>query len=341
METPPIPDIEEERLESLRKLNILDTPGEERFDRITRLAARSFGVKYSEINLIDEDRQWSKSQFGLHDPESPREYSFCTRTMLNNDVTVITDASEHEQFSDNPYVTDDPNIRFYMSYRLKTPEGYPAGTLCVFDDEPHDPDSDDVEMFQDFARMAESELEKTHLSREQERLLKDLEDAERRASTDSLTRCWNKEMIREILDRELERSNREGLPLCVSMLDIDHFKDVNDRYGHQAGDEVLAEVAGRIRKALRPYDALGRYGGEEFMIIFVKSDLDTGREIGERVRAEIASPPVKTPEWDIDVTASLGVTEKTGEEDSRDLIEEADQNLYKAKEEGRNRVIVG
>lgn len=256
-------------------------------------------------------------------------------------MTVISDATNHEVFHNNPCVTDEPHIRFYMSRRLETPEGFPAGTLCVFDDEPFQPEEPEVEMMKDFASMAESELEKQLLSEEQERLIEELEDAERRASTDALTRAWNKAMIKEILDRELGRALREDEPISLCMLDIDHFKQVNDQYGHPVGDQVLAEVARRIRQSIRPYDGLGRYGGEEFMIVFVESDLEEAQEIAERVRKGIAADLVEAKEWDVDVTVSLGVTTLMKHDNRDQMIGRADELLYEAKEDGRNRVVAG
>ncbi|MFB6356343.1 MAG: diguanylate cyclase [bacterium] len=341
MEQYPLHDDENERLESLNQLNILDTPAEERFDRITRLAARSIGVGFSEINLIDEDRQWSKSQYGTSQPESPREHSFCARTMLEDDITVIPDARSDERFSDNPYVKEQPNIRFYMSHKLETPDGFPAGTLCVFDDSPREPSEQDIEMFRDFVDMAQEELENQAFSEVQTELIEELEQAKRKASMDSLTRTWNKGMIMELLERELERAKREELPLSVAMLDLDHFKQVNDEYGHLTGDKVLRTTADRIRRELRPYDAVGRYGGEEFTLIFVESDIQEGREISKRVCRSIGSESIETKHGDLDITASLGVSSRRGRDvtENTQLIEEADELLYEAKDRGRDRVL--
>lgn len=338
---PPIPDNESQRLESLHSLNLLYSPSEERFDRITRLASRTLGTPYAEINLIDEEQQWSKSQCGSVDPDTPREDSFCARTMLNQGVTIIPDARQHEVFSDNPHVTGEPHIHFYMSHRLLTPEGHPAGTLCVFDPEPREPSDEDVEVLRDLTAIAQSELEKQSLSEEQEKLLEKLERQERKASIDGLTKVWRRERVVELLKREHERALRNDDPLGLCMLDLDHFKRVNDTYGHPAGDTVLRSTAKRIRKCLRSYDALGRYGGEEFLILLIETGREAACGIAERVRTQIASRPVRTSGNEVEVTASLGLSIL----DTRDpvppetLLEQADRNLYRAKDRGRNCVV--
>lgn len=336
----PIPDNEEERLKSLRDLDILDSPAEERFDRITRVAARSLDVKYSEINFIDESRQWSKSQFGTTEPVCDRKDSFCAETMLDDGVTVISDATEHEQFCAKAPVTNPPHIRFYMSATVNTPDGLPAGTLCVFDDEPAHPGEREEKIIRDLGNIVEGELDYHLLSNEQTRLIGELEEAERRASTDSLTGAWRKDMIIEVLERELDRAERENLDLSVGMLDIDRFKSVNDRYGHQIGDRVLEMVAERIRRAFRTYDALGRYGGEEFLVVFVEAGADQSAEVAERIRHAVDESPVETGKGGVETSVSIGVATRSNSSDSaEELIGKADERLYEAKRNGRNQVV--
>ena len=145
-----------------------------------------------------------------------------------------------------------------------------------------------------------------------------------------------------MLASEVSRRQRDGRPLAVLLADLDHFKRINDTFGHLAGDAVLRAAARRIRGALRPYDALGRYGGEELLVVLPACDLAGAREAAERVRAAIAAGPVPTDYGDIDVTASIGVAVLEGDAvlavDS--LLQEADRALYRAKHAGRNRVDV-
>jgi diguanylate cyclase (GGDEF)-like protein len=128
------------------------------------------------------------------------------------------------------------------------------------------------------------------------RRIVDLQEALRTLATrDALTGTWNRRAILEILRRELARGAREGTPVGVVLADLDHFKRVNDTLGHLTGDAVLSEAARRIGAALRPYDALGRYGGEEFLIVLPGCDPEGASQVAERVRGRVAEAPVTTP----------------------------------------------
>lgn len=158
------------------------------------------------------------------------------------------------------------------------------------------------------------------------------------AAHDSLTGILNRGAIMERLDEELSRCMREKNSLSVAMFDIDHFKKVNDSYGHQSGDLVLKECVNRIASGLRQYDILGRYGGEEFMIIIPGASLEQARGVCERIRKFIADGEMRTLEAKVSITASLGVATTDGKVDAESLLKAADRALYKAKDRGRNRV---
>lgn len=154
------------------------------------------------------------------------------------------------------------------------------------------------------------------------------------ASRDPLTDLFNRRYIAELLTRELSRVLRKGGSLVVMMVDVDHFKTVNDRYGHQGGDDVLRGISARLRECVRPLDAVGRYGGEEFIVVL--PDCDNAQSAGERIRRVIAQNPIGS----IAVTASIGVAMAVGYDSMESVVARADRALYQAKEEGRDRVVV-
>lgn len=160
------------------------------------------------------------------------------------------------------------------------------------------------------------------------------------ATRDPLTCVWNRYAIFDTLNREIHRSVRERAALSLIMADLDHFKQVNDTYGHLAGDTVLREAARRMQSCVRPYDYVGRYGGEEFLVVLPGTSSSQAAQLAERLRWALASSPVALWSLPIQVTASFGVSgiEAGGYATPEALIRTADEALYRAKESGRNRV---
>jgi len=162
------------------------------------------------------------------------------------------------------------------------------------------------------------------------------------ATRDHLTGLANRRMIMDHITRELNRARHEGRSVAVALVDLDHFKAVNDTHGHAAGDAVLFETASRMRAAVRAYDFLGRYGGEEFLLVLPGADATTGQSIAERLRARVAEQPVRAGlTAPLSVSVSVGVAWTSSPEiDARALVAAADAALYRAKANGRDRVEV-
>lgn len=176
----------------------------------------------------------------------------------------------------------------------------------------------------------------------QQQLVAAKEALREQATKDFLTRIWNRSSILDILQRELARGSREKRPVGVVLADLDHFKSVNDTYGHFAGDAVLREFTRRMQSSIRSYDAIGRYGGEEFLVILPGSDDASTAAMAERMRGALDRLPMEiSDEQEQIVTCSFGATSwQPGMElDSEALIRVADDALYMAKNQGRNRVV--
>jgi diguanylate cyclase (GGDEF)-like protein len=175
----------------------------------------------------------------------------------------------------------------------------------------------------------------------QEGLLRAQEAKQGEPSRDLLTGLWNRPMILDLLHRELRRAAHENRPFAIVLADLDHFKVVNDTHGHATGDDVLREAARRVRSVLRDYDFIGRYGGEEFLVLLPGCDEAAARDVAERVRAGISATLARIRDVELVVSASVGVACTTsGTTGSSVLIHAADEALHRAKSLGRNRVEV-
>jgi diguanylate cyclase (GGDEF)-like protein len=175
----------------------------------------------------------------------------------------------------------------------------------------------------------------------QDELLRAQAALREQATKDSLTSIWNRGSILEILASEVDRAERAENHLGVVLCDLDHFKMINDTHGHEAGDDVLIETATRMLDSTRSYDSVGRYGGEEFLLVLPGCDGDAAECQAQRMRVEIEGRPVSARVGNISLTASFGVTSLApgASATSAGLIRVADEALYEAKRRGRNRVV--
>jgi len=172
----------------------------------------------------------------------------------------------------------------------------------------------------------------------QHRLILVREALRREASRDGLTSLWNRKAILTILERELLRAERDKQPVGLIMIDVDHFKSVNDSRGHAAGDAVLRIIASGIAAVVRPYDSVGRYGGEEFLIVAPNCDPGETWELAERVRVHVAGCNIISEKSNLRVSLSLGIATGEACADIEKLLQASDAALYQAKNNGRNRV---
>ena len=164
-----------------------------------------------------------------------------------------------------------------------------------------------------------------------------------RATRDALTNVYNRGAIIDVLEKEVARQGRSQHPVSIIFCDLDQFKAVNDLYGHRAGDEVLREVTRRMAGGMRPYDAFGRYGGEEMLCVLPDCDVAGALEVAERMRSAVADSKVATAAGDVAITVSIGVATMSRDEVTSlpELLQRADRALYRAKQNGRNCVTIG
>lgn len=270
MQIPDIPDNESSRLEALRSTKILDTAPEERFDRLTRLAKRLFDVPIALVSLVDENRQWFKSCIGLDASETSREISFCGHAIHGDELFIISNALEDERFADNPLVQGDPNIRFYAGCPLKYDNGIRLGTLCIIDSKPREFTKEDLAALEDLAELAATELMAVQL-----------------ATLDELTGVNNRRGFIKLADHYLSLCAREKLPASLIFFDLDGLKRINDTYGHAEGDHAIKIFANELQRVYRSSDIIGRFGGDEFVVLLTNAPVDFSEKIVARLRKNI------------------------------------------------------
>ncbi len=339
----PLPVDEAARLKDLESYGILDTLPEQAYDDIVRLASSICGAPMGFISLVDRDRQWFKATVGLDVAETPRDISFCAHALFGRDeIMTVPDARADSRFADNPLVTGEPYIRFYAGAPLLTPQNHVLGTLCVADRVPRGLSEAQQDALAALSRQVVTQLELR-------RQLKELQDSESRleaalaklevlSSTDSLTGLYNRRALDERLKTEFERARRYNLDLSFLMIDVDRFKEFNDRFGHPAGDDMLRQVAGTLQNNARAPDFVARYGGEEFSVILPNTGREAALAIAERILHLVSTLPASTP-----TTVSIGVASLPGAApevvrmaDPQALVTAADAALYQAKKDGRN-----
>jgi diguanylate cyclase (GGDEF)-like protein len=324
---PPMTDIAKEtellRLAALRNYKVLDKPREEPFDRITRLARTIFHAPIALVSLVDQDGQWFKSYSDLTVCQIPRSELFCTHTIDGDVPVLVPDALADPRFRDLPMVTGESHIRSYFGVPLRMPEGNKVGAICVMDTKVRQYDMNQIGILYDLAQLVMGELEL--------RLV---------ATTDSLTGAFSRRAFLKAGARDMAGMRQEGKELTCVMLDVDHFKSINDKHGHAVGDRALQEIVKLLKAGLRGEDYLGRIGGEEFAVILPGAGRAAALGIGDRLRRRVMDAALTIPSGELKLTVSVGVATLKGDDACiEDLLARADGALYEAKATGRNRLV--
>ena len=348
MESPRIPLDEAQRLAALHATRLLGTKPEETFDRITRTAARLLRMPIALVSLIDRDRQWFKSRTGLDTIETPRGESFCGHAILQDEPMVVADAQADPRFADNPMVTGHPHLRFYAGVQLYSIDREKIGTLCVIDREPRTLAAGELDALCDLARTVEQLIYHRQLAVAAQSLSEGLQAGACRpgpgahgqlawmVSHDVLTGLPNRQAMLRAIEASIDGWRKHGRPALVGCLNIDRFKHFNELLGHQAGDQILIEIARSMQAMLHEGDMLARCGSDEFLLLLhARDDHPDPERTLERIK-RAAHRTIPAPGGEIALTVSIGTAQLPRDGmDADTLLNNAATAMRRAKARGR------
>ena len=316
------------RYEALQRLHLLEGPPPGDVDRLVRLASYLADGSAAAVHLVDEDSQHRVAAVGAPLVRTAAADSMCLQAVESGEVVYTPDATLEPRFAGSPYVTGQDPVRMYFAAPLRDSRGTALGTLCVFDGRAHELGEQQRALLTDLAAATATSLELHGL----------VGSLAHAATHDPLTGLPNRLLFGDRLAGALARSlRRPGEPLLV-LVDLDRFKAVNDEHGHLAGDEVLREVAARLRRSVRKADSAARFGGDEFVVLFeeVPSPASAAHLAG-RLRQDLAPPYLLRPGSsargadEVMCEASLGDALAVPGELAYELLGRADLRLYEDK----------
>jgi diguanylate cyclase (GGDEF)-like protein len=326
--TYPIPLNEAGRISSLRLLKLIGVEEDPWWDNVTRLAARICGTPFAAVNLIEATYQYSLGAFGYEASEVDRGLAMCAVAITSPTPTYTGDASRDAQWADHPFVSGElDSVRTYYAAPLTLPNGHTIGTLCTYSRSVTDLTADQLEAMKDLAELTVRMLEIRERS----------EQFSQAATRDPLTELPNRALMSETLGQALRRHSRGEANVAVVFLDLDHFKPVNDRYGHGVGDELLRVVATRMLGSARSSDMVARVGGDEFVIICSSVPEENAPwsidRVIEEVRMSFAVPFILSV-GPVRVGASIGIAYASSPvETAEGILARADRAMYANKAE--------
>jgi diguanylate cyclase (GGDEF)-like protein len=301
------------RLAELHSLALLDSTSEERFDRITRLAQRLFDVQISLVSLVDLDRLWFKSHQGLDMTETPREDSFCSYTILGDDVLVVSDASDDARFSNNPLVHGDSRIRFYAGSPIAGPSGAKLGTLCIMSRAPRELSEADSASLRDLAEMVEREIAAQHIT-----------------VNDELTGLSNRRGFELSASIVVDVCRRRATAASLLYIDIDGFRTINERFSQSEGDRALREFAEILEKTFRRSDIIARLGKDQFAIFLFRAPDPSGAIDRLQGALEDRNDATKS-DYSLSATIGVGSFDPESDDTIEDLLSRAESLMSTGK----------
>jgi diguanylate cyclase (GGDEF)-like protein len=260
---------------------------------------------------------------------------YCEEVVRSNAPLFVENALDDPKWQNNPDLEKD--MINYYGLPLRWPNGDMFGTLCVLDSKSHRYDNKQQRLMEQMQIMVENHLDLLEKNHKLELLSKDLQSL---ADTDDLTGIWNRRAFIEESNKELQRVQRSKHPVCLLMMDIDDFKDINDAFGHEVGDEVLKLFAHCITANKRAYDIFGRIGGEEFAMLLPETKRPEAIELAERIRHKVSEIFFHKHHSEIRITVCIGVYELASNDTTiLAALSKADERLYAAKRAGKNKVM--
>jgi diguanylate cyclase (GGDEF)-like protein len=322
------------QLAEIHSLDAFYTPIEERFERITRLGRVALVTPIVAITAVTLDTQWFKSVSSWNVSEMPLAESLCERTVRDGRTVVVNDLSKNRNYMMHPLVTKGPKFRFYAGVPLRNAKGSVIGTLCALDANPHEFTSTQLQILDDLASLAQRELLTIALHDAQTVLISKLSIARRQALLDPLTKTWNRRGGMLLLEESLKRAASNNKSISVFAVDLNDFKNVNDSYGHAAGDRALRMVARELIATVRDNDGVCRCGGDEFFVVMVGAAEKDLKAIAERVERKIKQTGLQMRNGKnarISVSIGMKYLEPGHQHSAEDLLADADAALYENK----------
>ncbi|NRF69754.1 sensor domain-containing diguanylate cyclase [Aquincola sp. S2] len=307
---------DDNRVRALRSLQLLDSPPDERFDRITRLAQALFGTPMAAVTLVDAERVWHKSRIGLKDAESPRATSFCGHVVHDARPLVVEDALQDPRFHDNPNVTGDPHVRFYAGHPVHA-MGHLLGSFGVADTQPRGFTDADRSHLADLAALVERELA-----------------CAESATTDPLTGLLNRRGFELVAKQCLNHIERDREAACLLSIDLDGFRQINDALGREQGDDALRQFAGCLTQTFRVCDVVARLGGDEFVVLLSAAGLADVPPALARLQRHVDGVNRRAGvAYGLRFSAGSSVVISSGAVGLREALQQADEQLVARKRE--------
>jgi diguanylate cyclase (GGDEF)-like protein len=336
---------EQQRSEVLQRYRILNGSEVHVASQVAQTAALALGVPIVLTSLNERYRNWYRSGYGVSSGDLGTLEAFCSQAILSESAFAVTDVRDDPHFANDPAVSGSQRIVFFAGAPLRDPDGKRLGTLCLIDRMPHSFSDERMALLVSFAAIVSQDICIRSAARY---AVRDLIEAEHdkcdlfdMAMTDPLTKALNRRAFFRFAEREVLRASRHSKPLTAMMLDIDHFKRVNDVHGHSVGDEVLTRLVACLTHNIRDEDLLGRLGGEEFALILPETEPLRAAILGNRLRDAVSELNFPGRDGPFSVTISIGISEPAfADIDILPALERADTALYRAKQNGRNRVEV-